>query len=113
IRTVYTSRRFLTQLASRGVELDALFTSANVGYLEDLSTKISAAEKLLRLLAVKLLPAPVLRLFFCRARSNDATAAILFSSGSEGLPKGVCLSHKTIMANVKQIADVLNAEGDD
>jgi 1-acyl-sn-glycerol-3-phosphate acyltransferase len=43
----------------------------------------------------------------------DAAGAVLFSSGSEGSPKGIELSHCNILANVRQVADVLNAEADD
>lgn len=113
IKTVYSSRRFIAKLESRGIDLSELLANVQLICLEDLTAQIGTAEKLARLLATKLLPAPLLRLMFCRARSSDDTAAILFSSGSEGLPKGVCLSHKNIMANVKQIADVLNAESED
>ncbi len=66
------------------------------------------------LAAAELLPA-VLGAVRCSAtaRSPEDTAAILFSSGSEGTPKGIELTHRNIMANVRQISDVLNTEGED
>lgn len=113
IETIYTSRRFVKKLQSRGITLHELFATVSLIYLEDLSEQVSTAEKLYRLACVKLLPSTVLRMIYCHAANSDDTAAILFSSGSEGAPKGVCLSHKNIMANVKQISDVLNTEGED
>jgi acyl-[acyl-carrier-protein]-phospholipid O-acyltransferase/long-chain-fatty-acid--[acyl-carrier-protein] ligase len=50
---------------------------------------------------------------FGRRVDPEATAAILFSSGSEGIPKGIELTHRNIMANVRQVADVLNTESED
>ncbi|VEH65304.1 long-chain-fatty-acid--CoA ligase [Rodentibacter pneumotropicus] len=43
----------------------------------------------------------------------DDTATILFSSGSEGTPKGIELSHKNLLTNIKQVSELLNFQEDD
>jgi acyl-[acyl-carrier-protein]-phospholipid O-acyltransferase/long-chain-fatty-acid--[acyl-carrier-protein] ligase len=113
IRTVYTSRRFLDKLAQRGADLSSLLAKVRVVHVEGLRDTIGKRERLATWLMVRCLPASLLSALVCRARDPQSTAAILFSSGSEGLPKGVMLSHRNIMANVKQVSDVLNLQDED
>lgn len=113
IQSIYTSRRFVEKLQKRGVDLSQLLASVTVYYLEDLKDEFSNAIKLGLLLLVKLLPARLLFTLFSKKTSTESPAAILFSSGSEGEPKGVVLSHKNIMGNIKQVSDVLNTQADD
>jgi acyl-[acyl-carrier-protein]-phospholipid O-acyltransferase/long-chain-fatty-acid--[acyl-carrier-protein] ligase len=113
IKTVYTSKRFLDKLRKKGFNFEEILSQYNVIYLEEVKESIPKWKMLTTLIAVKLLPTWLLKLLYARTVDNQDTAAILFSSGSEGLPKGIQLSHMNIMANLKQIADVLNTREDD
>ena len=137
IRHVITSDRFLTRLAARGIDVRALLGAATapangtpperaavitkagtpVGVelhaMEDLRAGIGKVEGLLTLLLASLLPARALLALWGRHTRPEDTAVILFSSGSEGTPKGVELTHRNLMANSRQIADLLNTREDD
>ena len=113
IRTIVTSHRFVEKLSQRGLAVEPLLEGKQVIYLETLQAEITRTERVTTWLAVRLLPAWLLQRLFCHDQDADATAAILFSSGSEGQPKGVMLSHRNLMANIKQTSDVLNTQHDD
>lgn len=113
IKTVITSRQFVKRLKSKGMDFAPLLKPLKVIYLEDLAKNITMAQRLSTMAIVSVLPARVLKWVYAEHRELEDTAAILFSSGSEGSPKGVMLSHRNIMANLKQIADVLNIRDDD
>lgn len=113
IRTVYSSQRFIEKLEKRGLPVTEVLAGRNVVMLETLREGFGKPEMLATWLAVKVLPAFMLKTLFVRPVDAGRTAAILFSSGSEGAPKGVMLSHRNIMANIKQTSDVLNTTDDD
>jgi acyl-[acyl-carrier-protein]-phospholipid O-acyltransferase/long-chain-fatty-acid--[acyl-carrier-protein] ligase len=113
ITTVFTSSRFLAKLEARGLDTRAMHAKLQLVPLEQLAAASSPLRKLLVFLACRLLPASLLKLLWCRSCELSRTAVILFSSGSEGVPKGVMLSHRAILANVKQIAQLLDFRPDD
>jgi len=113
IKTIYTAKQFITKLNAKGFDTQKLLESCEVVYMEDLKSQISKVSAVSTLLISKFLPASLLKLLYVKKVPNTQTAAILFSSGSEGEPKGVMLSHKNFMVNVKQVSDVLNMRDED
>jgi acyl-[acyl-carrier-protein]-phospholipid O-acyltransferase/long-chain-fatty-acid--[acyl-carrier-protein] ligase len=97
IKNIVTSRRFV-ELGKLEEILSALARQANIIYLEDIKERVSISDKLYAMFAS---PA---RLHAKFKLDPNNPALILFTSGSEGLPKGVVLSHKNIMSNIVQLS---------
>ena len=113
IKQVLSSKQFITKLKAKGFDLEEALDEVEVIYLEDIKASMSKLSQLLTFVQVKLLPTRLLSLFYIKSVSIDDTAAILFSSGSEGTPKGIELTHQNIMGNIKQITTVLNPQDSD
>ena len=109
VKSIYTSRKFLDKMLERGMDLESFFPNSNLLMLEDIREEISTLSRVATLLKAILLPANILRKSYFKEVSMNDTAAILFSSGSEGSPKGVELTHSNIAANSKQVAIELGA----
>lgn len=99
LRTVITSRRFI-ELAKLDALAEALTGAVEIVWLEDLRAQLGLVDKLYGLFALRVAAVRHRRLGIA---ASDA-AAILFTSGSEGAPKGVVLSHANLLANRRQLA---------
>ena len=109
VKHIYTSRKFLDKMSERGMNLESYFPESKLLMLEDIKEEISTLSRISTLLKAIILPVRMIQKSYFKNVSMNDTAAILFSSGSEGSPKGVELSHSNIAANAKQAAIELGA----
>lgn len=109
LRTIITSRAFVEKAG-----LEALITSLHkqhaIIYLEDVAKSVSVVDKLMAAAAAAF-PKMALQNVFSSVHPDDA-AVVLYTSGSEGAPKGVALSHKNMLANIMQAREHLGLSSD-
>ena len=112
IQTVITSSKFIKKLTAKGFDFETVLEGKTL-FAEDLAQNFSKLDKVKALLQAYLAPQWFIKLLHFKKVSLDETATILFSSGSEGTPKGIELTHHNILANIKQISDLLNIQKED
>ncbi len=103
VEVVLTSRAFVEK-AKLADLVEKLSGQVRIVYLEDVRPTITLADKLRGLRQGSRSQV---------ARKPSDPAAILFTSGSEGTPKGVVLSHTNILANAIQSLSRISVNGDD
>ncbi|WCJ58195.1 AMP-binding protein [Fontisphaera persica] len=108
LRHIITSRAFITRARLRVEPLQE--AGLELIYLEDVRQRISSGRRLARM-CWRCLKMP--RAGAGLADHRDATAVILFTSGSEGVPKGVELTHGNLMANIRQLFTAVPFQDDD
>jgi acyl-[acyl-carrier-protein]-phospholipid O-acyltransferase/long-chain-fatty-acid--[acyl-carrier-protein] ligase len=107
IKTFITSRRFAVN-AKLESTVEALAEHHKVLFLEDIAASISGIDKIRALLGSR-----TTGLWYRNGSRADDPATILFTSGSEGEPKGVVLSHGNLLANREQLAARLDLNAQD
>lgn len=106
VKTVITSRKFIETAKLESV-VDEL-KNLNILYLEDLRADFGVVDRAWLIGYALHYPRAAMEV-----NKPHEPAVILFTSGSEGKPKGVVHSHKSILSNISQIMAVLDVNPTD
>jgi len=105
VERVLTSRRLVRRLATQGIDLSEL--NERFVFLEDVARRVSWPRKLRAWTAARTTWRAL------RGAKVPETAVILFTSGSESLPKAVPLTHENLLANLRDVFEVVTIFEDD
>jgi len=106
LKVVVSSHAFVEQ--AKLAEKLAGLRGVRLIYLEDLREGVSLFDKLWLMAYALWRPRA-----FERGTHPEDPAVVLFTSGSEGKPKGVVLPHRALLANIAQIRSVIDISPDD
>lgn len=109
VQVVLSSWAFLDRLENvnlTGIE-DKIVT------LEDVRRTFSVKDKLTALYRSKLSTKKILKIFDVQDMKGSAQAVLLFTSGTENMPKGVPLTHANILSNQRASAASVEIYNDD
>jgi len=99
-KTILTSKKLLEKLNLEPID--------GMIFLEDIAAGIKPLEKVSALLRSKKSVEKIIKSVY--HGSEDETAVILFTSGSEKDPKAVQLTHKNILHNVRNIPKIVDLD---
>ncbi|MCK9225078.1 MAG: AMP-binding protein [Candidatus Muirbacterium halophilum] len=105
IKKIYTSQKLIEKLKNQGTEFSE--TYENFVFLEQVSLKISLFTKIFSLIKSYIYPIGIY------SEDYGEEAVILFTSGSETMPKAVLLTHENLLTNIEDVLIHINVNQND
>jgi long-chain-fatty-acid--[acyl-carrier-protein] ligase len=109
VQTVISSWAFLDKLEN----VDLTGVEEKLVMLEDLIREITLIDKLKAFIRSKKSTKSLLKLFGIDKKNKNDQAVLLFTSGTESMPKGVPLSHENILSNQRAALEAVPIYSDD
>jgi len=109
LTTIISSWAFIDRLEN--VDLGVI--EPNLVLLEDLRQEFGMKEKIKSWWLSRKSPEVILKALSDKPLTADSTAVVLFTSGTENMPKGVPLSHENILSNQRAALSELEIYQDD
>ena len=97
VSRIVTAKKFV-ELAGIENLIEELAANVDIIYLEDVKEELNWQDKFIAVAG------PILPTILAATPHYDDTGVVLFTSGTEGTPKGVALSHRNIISNIEQIS---------
>ena len=111
IKTIITAKAFIEKANLQSIVTELDKAGYKIIYLEDLRDTVTITTKLSGIVGA-MIPKMYHR-YHQAHRSADSTAVVLFTSGSEGSPKAVALSHRNIQVNRDQLTGRIDFNAED
>lgn len=111
VKRIITARAFIAKAKLQDIVAQLEEANYEVIYLEDIRDGISTFDKVSGLIG-SFMPKWHYS-WFDNNRDPDSIAVVLFTSGSEGAPKAVALSHRNIQANRDQLTSRIDFNAQD
>lgn len=109
VQIVLSSWTFLDRL--HNVDLNGI--DSHLLMLEDVRKQLTLKDKLIALWRSKKSIKSILKTFGIDPQNKDKPAVLLFTSGTENMPKGVPLSHHNILSNQRAAAQAVEVFSND
>lgn len=109
VQVVLTSWAFLERLDT----VDLTGIDDKLVMLETMRSEFSIFDKIKALIRSKRKPQSIMKYFGIDKQSKHDPAVLLFTSGTESMPKGVPLSHHNILSNQRATLEIIDIYSDD